>query len=771
MNLSKMTRQQLIKEVKKLQKQLTCQKPDAGTIDKVVKKAVEQCEKRFQGLLNNMAEIVWRIDLKGRLTYVSKPASKMLDYRPQEMIGKNISGFLAPETAKKARQSIQKRLNGEYGDEPITLELQAKRKDKSIITLETRTMPIYDTDGHIVEIQGVSRDTTQRKEAEMILRDSEERLHSLLRAAPIGIGIVSNRVLTRVNQRLCQMTGYKQVELLGKKSRVLYPTKKDYDYVGKVKYAQISKKGTGTVETRWKHKDGRIIDILLSSTPLDPKDLTKGVTFTATDITELKTVERALRNSELRFRALVETSSDWIWEVDREGRFTYSSPNVTDILGYTPKDLIGKKPLDLMSPQEAQKRTPPFNRVLRNKKAFKGFVSIQLHKKGHAVILESNGTPIFDDRGYFRGFRGINRDITERHRAEDKLRQSERRYRELFEGSRDGIVFVDAQGNFVECNQQYEQMLGYTIDELRKMDLYDITPKKWHQWERKEIIEKRIFAQGYSDLYEKEYIRKDGTVFPVDLQAYLIRDDDGHPVGMWGVARDITARQQAQTRIIEYQQRLRELASQLSLTEEQQRRQIAGDLHDHISQSLVLSLMKLQQLKDSADCKNKALVRSLCDTLNQVIERVRTMTFELGSPTLYRFGLEPALRELLDEKFKQNSEVQTHFSDDKKPKPLSEDVKILLFQSVRELLVNVVKHARADRVDVAVSRDNSDVEISVHDNGVGFDPSIIDTPAHRGVHFGLFNIHERLNYLDGSMTIESKKNEGSTFTLTAPLQK
>jgi len=140
------------------------------------------------------------------------------------------------------------------------------------------------------------------------LLDSENKLRSIFLAAPIGIGLVANRILKRVNQRMLEMTGYSEEELLGQSSRILYPSQEEFEWVGREKYEQISQTGTGMVETRWRRKDGTVIDVLLSSTPLDPKDWSAGVTFTALDITQRKKTEQELANAQaLLLSALEQT--------------------------------------------------------------------------------------------------------------------------------------------------------------------------------------------------------------------------------------------------------------------------------------------------------------------------------------------------------------------------------------------------------------------------------------------------------------------------------
>jgi PAS domain S-box-containing protein len=176
-----------------------------------------------------------------------------------------------------------------------------------------RTRP-FEISGRQVEIAGeacvvsISRDVSEIKRQEAELRKQLGTLDSIFRAAPTGIGMVRERVITAANQRLCDMLGYSQDELMNQEARMLYPTQEESDWVGKEKYEQIARQGTGTVETRWVRKDGRIIDVLLSSTPIDLTDLSVGVTFTALDITERKATEQALARQKSYLTTLHETA-------------------------------------------------------------------------------------------------------------------------------------------------------------------------------------------------------------------------------------------------------------------------------------------------------------------------------------------------------------------------------------------------------------------------------------------------------------------------------
>lgn len=157
-------------------------------------------------------------------------------------------------------------------------------------------------------------------------------------------------------------------------------------------------------------------------------------------------------------------------------------------------------------------------------------------------------------------FISIYRDITETKNRIDTAPEEIQRYFNLFKGSRDGFVIVDPRGKIIEANPAFCSMIGYEIQELKEMDsFYSITPKKWWEWEQKEIWEERLLRNGYTGIYEKEYLRKDGTVFPVELQSYAIRDEKDSIIYLWGVARDITARKKAEEELRKSEENYREI--------------------------------------------------------------------------------------------------------------------------------------------------------------------------------------------------------------------
>lgn len=230
-------------------------------------------------------------------------------------------------------------------------------------------------------------------------------------------------------------------------------------------------------------------------------------------------------------------------------------------------------------------------------------------------------------------------------------------------------------------------------------------------------------------------------------------------------ARVRRERRLAEEELHSYQEQLRSMASRLSLTEEQERRQIATALHDQVGQALAMLKIKLAALRkqatdtDIAESLDTAL--GLC---NQAIGFTRTLTFELSPPVLYQLGLEAAV-EWLVEKHQEMHEIEVEFTKDEQPKPLSDDIRLFLFQAVRELLVNAAKHSAARRVRVSIQREGSNIRIQVEDNGDGFDCGNVKNAEG----FGLFSIRERLNSVGGGLLVESIPGEGTRVTVVAPL--
>ncbi len=267
-------------------------------------------------------------------------------------------------------------------------------------------------------------------------------------------------------------------------------------------------------------------------------------------------------------------------------------------------------------------------------------------------------------------------------------------------------------------------------------------------------------------IIEGKGLRKDGQEFPAEFSYYVLELDREQIAT--AILRDIRERKEAEKKVFEYQKRLKALTSQITLNEEKERKHLADYLHDQIGQELFAIKIKLEQLKDSLSSNEDVKILSdLSNSLIHTIDNTRSLTFELSPPILYQFGLEAALEWLVEHTYVQYN-IVVSFEDDKQEKPLDDDVKISLYQSVRELLTNVAKHAQVKNARVSVKKDNTNIRICVEDNGVGFIPSSKHSSKNKG--FGLFSIKERLDQFGGHLEIKSRDGRGTQASLTAPLK-
>jgi PAS domain S-box-containing protein len=300
-------------------------------------------------------------------------------------------------------------------------------------------------------------------------------------------------------------------------------------------------------------RDRTVLTIFLRAYAIKaPAGRVLGLVGLHTDITERKQMEHALRESEERYRTILQTAMDGFWLVDARGRLLAVNQAYCRMSGYSESELLAMCIPNLGVVESAGATAARMRKITAQGQD--RFESRHHRKDGTLFDVEVSVQYQSIAGGQFVVFL---RDITERKQAEEALRQSELKYRRLHETMTDAFVLVDMTGHILECNQSYRDMLGRTDAELRQLTYPDITPERWHAFEAR-IAQEQILPHGFSGVYEKEYRRKDGVVFPVELRTSLIRDAAGQPAGMWAIIRDITERKQAEEALRESEKHLRQ---------------------------------------------------------------------------------------------------------------------------------------------------------------------------------------------------------------------
>ena len=379
---------------------------------------------------------------------------------------------------------------------------------------------------------------------------------------------------------------------------------------------------------------------------------------------------------------------------------------------------------------------------------------------------------------------GICLDVTERRRAEETLQarrdeEHDRELRLLLETATQGIVSVDAHGVIVMANRALETMYGWAPGELIGQSIEQLLPisirdMQAHHSSGYFATPRSHPMEAGPDLVGK---RKDGSTFPIEISLnHIATVGGGRAIAF---VTDITERRRAaaalheRTAALEYRTaQLSRLASDLTLAEHHAREQLAKMLHDGLQQLLLVAAVNLdQQLKRDAQfgVASDELVVQARSGLDEAIAAARSLNVELYPPVLQSSGLPAALTWLADQTRKKYG-LEVQISADPLANSARKDIRTLLFESVRELLINAVKHAKADRVAIELALDPDDaLRITVTDRGIGFDPAVVVDRAKTGpVGWGLFSIRERLTLLGGRFDIESVPGQGTTFQLIAP---
>ena len=253
-------------------------------------------------------------------------------------------------------------------------------------------------------------------------------------------------------------------------------------------------------------------------------------------------------DGELHLQTLVlDQIQEQVTVTDLAGTVTYVNRAETEALASPRENRIGRHVPVYGDGPQADATQDEIVEATRRFGTWRGKV-VNYRADGSPMLIDLRTSLVRDESGKPVAMVGVSTDITEQQAAEETLRASEERYRRLHESLLDAFAMVNMAGYIRECNLAFQEMVGYSADELRHMTFFELTPARWHEMEAR-IVAEQIIHDGHSDVYGKEYIHKDGTVFPVELRAFLIRDRDGQPEAMWAIVRDVTERKKTEERM------------------------------------------------------------------------------------------------------------------------------------------------------------------------------------------------------------------------------
>lgn len=354
--------------------------------------------------------------------------------------------------------------------------------------------------------------------------------------------------------------------------------------------------------------------------------------------------------------------------------------------------------------------------------------------------------------------------------ARDALEHEHRRYQDLFDAAPDGYVVTDALGHVLDANFAAASLLNLTVAQLVRKPLATYV----------DAPDKRAFRANLQRVVRGECERVEWTLrlqpyqrpaYEADVSVVPVRDRQGRVTSLRWMLRDVTERRRVEQELAAYQRRLESMSAELALAEERERRRLAVALHDTISQPLAMAKMKLGQARHKAkDPGAIDAIEAARQLLDEALQQTRSLTFEISPPVLYELGFVSAVEWLAERANKHDGlSVMVTGSNECRAAQLPEPLTVLLFQAVRELLANVVKHANARNVDVILACHGRELAVVVRDDGRGFDAAEVRSAGGDDTGFGLFSLRTRLEHLGGRFEVRSQPGAGTRVTVAVPL--
>lgn len=715
----------------------------------------------FRIIFETHEDCIFVKDRELKYTHVNPAVEKVFGVSRSAVIGRTDEQIFGPEAAVHVRDADLRVLAGEIveREENIRIGDQAR-------TFRVVKVPLRDQTGEIVGLHGFARDVTERRNAELALRQSQQMLDKILSASPQGISYAEKGRLKWTNRALANIFGYRdECEYLGKPVEEFYSDEQEYKRVVRIFFRCLQEGVPAELEALFKKKDGSLFQGLLKISALDSSSPASGTIATISDISARRRAEEELRESEERYRVLAQNSLTGIY-IHQEGRFVYVNDRLASMLGYTPDEMLGRNFWEFVHPRDRSLvKARGLARYL-GVDAFRHYEFLGLCKDGQTKWLEVLAVSI-----PFRGepaSMGNIADITERKRAEEAVRESQEHYRTLVEESFDGI-FIQKGSQIVFANKRLYQLLGYEDGELEGKEHWVVYHPDYREITR-ERAAARMRGEAVPSRYEVRLLRKDGSSFEAEINAKEVKFGGEPGVQVW--LKDITSRKNAE------KDRLRiDKLESLGI--------LAGGIAHDFNNILtaVLGNISLAALY----CEPTSKAREKLAVAERAATRARALTQQLltfskgGTPIKKAVLISEMIRESAEFALRgSNVSCSFFFADDLwpvevDPGQLSHVLNNLFINADQAMPEGGNVIARAENVTITrqnglTALEGKYVRITIEDTGCGipdghltkiFDPYFTTKP--KGTGLGLATAYSIIKGHRGLITVESSSERGSKF--------
>ncbi len=740
---------------------------------KRAEKAVKESEARFRLLVESSPFCIHEIGLDRCLLSMNRAGLDMLGLKEEkDVTGKAYLDSVSQRDKERVGALLQQALKGMPSQFEFISGGAASRQFSSCF------VPLRNVAGGVEKLMGITEDITERRRAEESIKESEARYRQLSEASFEGIVITVDGKFVDANGAFARMFGYTPNEIIG-----MTPLDLASPESSAIVMEHLNKGIEGPpYEANGVKKDGSTFPVELQGRNILYQGQNARITAIR-DISQRVKAEQAIRESEEKYRELVEGTSDWVWELNESGAFTYSSPQALGVTGYRPEEFLGKTPFDYMRTEDALRVAEFFRATVATQKPFKSYENSTLHKDGHDVIIETSGVPYYNLEGKFMGYRGINRDITERKKVQQALRDHENHLLQAQRVGGFGSYIYDIKANHWTSSEMLDEIFGIGTD-------FDRSAAGWigfiHPDDR-DVMQKALLAciEGKKD-FDQEY----RIIRPIDGNERWLHGlgkaecgADGRPLRIVGTNTDITARKRAEGEML----KAKEEAEKATLLKDKYVSLVSHDLKNPLGTIMGFLKMIHQDMEGKGDQRTMRLTDAALESAGQMqrlinevlsISRIKSGAiqpnlkffdgFMLGVKTGALLGPEAAKKGItLVNAIPQGTRLYTD--------------EPLLGEVVNNLISNAIKFSKPGDTITMFVPDNEAATIAVKDTGVGIRSDLIPklfkyeektstpgTAGEQGSGLGLPLSRDIMMTLGGSLDVESEQGTGSTFYARLP---
>ncbi|MDP8259947.1 MAG: PAS domain S-box protein [Candidatus Gygaella obscura] len=755
------------------------------TKENQTKESLINSEAKYRLVMENMHDLVFQVSPLGFIQYISPKVKDFYGYTPKELIGKHIKQTTVLSQLPKALLVLKRVLSGENIRD---FEIRLKNKQGKPTVMEVNIFPVV-SNGRIIAVQGVMRDVTNIRRIQLTVRKNEQLLKAIVNSSPNCVYVKDDKDrFILVNKKMTSLFSLRAEDFINKTVKQVFASfdKKPGYAFKKIfegdKDVIISKKIKVVPEENLVCPDGSKICYRLNKIPLDTADYRNCVLGIAIDLTDYKKAIEQVRLLKERIEFILGATNTGLDIIDSNFNIVYIDPIWASKYGKS----VGRKCYEYF-----MKRNEPCLDcgIIKAKRTNKPVVSDEVLVREKNRLVQITTIPFKGKTGNSL-FAEVNVDITERKKAEEKIADTERRLVDFYESSRDAYVFVDMKGNIKEFNKAYKDMLGYTDSELVKLTYKKLTPKKWHAMEE-EIVKTQILKHGFSELYEKEYVRSNGSVIPVELRTCLVKDVFGKPEGMWAFIRDISIRKETENNLKQVYQRLKVTQDNLILSEKLAAlgKFSLGIAHE-VKNPLGIALGGVEFLNQKLADKDEELVLTVAK-IKDALMRANKILYSLlqtARPTKMNI-VESDINELIDDvlslvQFKidpQRITIEKDFVlgcvNAKVDKSQIHQVMFNVFMNAIEampkkgklLVKTYIKELKENKKQCVIEVIDTGKGIEKDNLSKLFEPFFSTKDKDKGLGLGLIIVKDIIDRHKGTFSIKSQPKKGACAVITLPM--